>query len=191
VDCLRERKPPTADDRDRLTAYIATKLRRRWPDWLVDALCKRSADALTDDDYDRLADKVELLGRRRGQVHDELVHRTARLVDVLLFDRRVSDRMRRVIIAHALVIASNETGWVAPLLLVRREESEEAKARWPLVQRMASDEVNKVLSVEITDGYVIVGKGPGAPIDPEKVHDALDQVRDLFNRPKARRHKKR
>ena len=100
VDCLRGHKPLTADDRDRLKNYIATKLRRRrWPDWLVDALCKRSADALTDDDYDRLADKVELLGRRRGQVHDELVHRTARLVDVLLFDRRVSDRMRSVIIA--------------------------------------------------------------------------------------------
>jgi hypothetical protein len=189
VDCLRGRKPFTADDRDRLTRYVATKLRRRiWPDWLVDALCRRSADALTDDDYDRLAGQVEQLGLGRGRAHDDLVHRTARLVDVLLFDRRVSDWMRSVIIAYALVITSNETGWAAPLLLVRREESDEAKAPWPPVQRMASDEVNKVLSVAITDGYVIVGKEPGTPIDPDWVADLLVQVRGLFNRPKARRH---
>jgi hypothetical protein len=215
VDCLRGRKPLTADDCDRLRRYFLIKLRRRfWPDWLAYALCYDDYKRPFDLDYDRLADLVKKIGRRRGGVYDELIHRTARLVDAILSDRKVSPRDRSLIVPYALAATSNETGGAAPMLLVRREESERKKLKWPMIPRIASEEVDKALIVEITDGFVIVGKKagtsigsarvdllldqvpivgkePGKPIDPEWVQDALDQVRDLLDRPEVRRRKTR
>jgi hypothetical protein len=188
VDMLHARRPLTDDDFDQLTRFVSTKLRRRlWPDWLADAICKRPAGL----DYDLLAGLVEKLGRRRGRVHDDLAHRTARLVDVLLFGRRVSAGMRGVIIAYALVTICNDETGEEPLSLVRRAESVLVKAPWPPVQRMASDEVGKVLRVEVTAGYVIVGEDTGTDSDRARVAGLFAQVCDLFNHSTARRHETR
>jgi hypothetical protein len=196
VDCLRGHKPLTADDSDRLRGYIETKLRRRfWSDALADILCQGKPPA--DDDYDLLADLVEAHGHRPGRTYDDLVQRTARLVDVLLSDYRVSERLRRVIIAYALTVTSNETGSGPLLQLVRRAKSVAKKAPFVPYLRKDVDEMPHVevtdgyfiigMPVEITDGRVIMGKKPASPIDTDHVHDLLEKVVHLFNRPNARR----
>jgi hypothetical protein len=66
VDCLRARKAVADGDRDRLAAFVATKVRRRrWPPELVRALGR---GAPTEGDFDLLADLVEVIGRRPGGV---------------------------------------------------------------------------------------------------------------------------
>jgi hypothetical protein len=189
VDCLRGRKPLAADDRDRLTDFVSKKLRRRlWPDLLANLLGRPPVGL----DYDHLADLVEQLGRGRGRVHDDLVHQTARLVDVILSGRSVPKGWRRsIFIAQALVATINdETGYTfphdAPLRLVRRDDSDEKKKPWPSVMRMASDKVDKVLRLDLDGGYAIVGKKPSMA-DADRVSDLFEQVSNLFNRPKKRR----
>jgi hypothetical protein len=84
VDCLRGCKPLSSGDRDRLTAYITAKVRRRrWPDWLAKVL---SIESPTDADYGHLANfvELELRGRYQGRPHNEAVHRAARLAEVIL-----------------------------------------------------------------------------------------------------------
>jgi hypothetical protein len=184
VDLLRARRPLTDDDFDRLTPFFSTRLRRRrWPDWLADALCKRPVEL----PYDRLTALADRLGRRRGRMHNDLAHRTARLVDVLLLGRRVSAGTRNVVIAYALVIICNEAG--EHLSLVRRAESVVAKTktRWSPVRLKASDEVDKVLRFELTAGFVIVGEDTGTDADRARVSDLFDKVCDLFNHHTARR----
>ena len=130
VDCLRARKPLADGDRDRLAAFVATKVRRRrWPLELVRALGRW---APSEGDFDLLADLVEVIGRRPGGVRDQPVHRAARLAGVLLslLGRRVPNAIRTAVIAYAC-------------------EAE--------------------------------GDDAGVAIEPER-------VRDLLNRPKARRH---
>jgi hypothetical protein len=111
VDCLRARKPMTDDDRDRLAAYLATKLRRRrWPPELVRALSRSP----TEDDYDLLADCVEATGRQRGRVLDEPAHRAARLAEVLMSlvrgHIRGRDKVRDAMIERACEIEGDESG---------------------------------------------------------------------------------
>jgi hypothetical protein len=198
VDCLRGHKPLTADDCDRLRGYVETKWRRRlWPDWLI--LILGQGKPLADDYYDRLADIVESHGQQPGRTYDDLVQRTARLVDILLSDYRVSERLRRVIIAYALTVTSNETGSGPLLQLVRRAKSVAKKAPFPPVTYLRKD-VDEMPHVEVTDGYfiigmpveitdgrVLMGKKPASPIDTDHVHDLLEKVVNLFNRPNARR----
>ena len=80
VDCLRGRKPLTADDRFSLADYIATRvIHRRWPKGLGDALLTK-----TEADYDTIADFVEKIVRRRGRKRNEPVHDATRLAEVLM-----------------------------------------------------------------------------------------------------------
>jgi hypothetical protein len=112
VDCLRGRKPLTDADRDRLAAYIATKVRRRrWPPELVRALSKPPT-LVTEDDYDLLADIVERTGRRPGGMFDEPAHRAARLAEVLLslMPGRVSGAIRTALIERACEIEGDDIG---------------------------------------------------------------------------------
>jgi hypothetical protein len=171
IDLLRARRPLCATDRKDLINYILTKRRRRlWPPLVVDALCGAY-------DWpgrgDVLADFVGQIGRRRGRLHDNLVHRAARLAEVImsLVPGKVSNDARNKIVAYAYVIISNETGAEVPLEMATRRPSEEAP------------------SVPITGGCFIVGKDSNALIDPQRVQDALDKIENLFNRIPARRRK--
>jgi hypothetical protein len=81
VDCLCGRKALTDGDRDRLAAYIATRVRRRrWPPKLLRALTRGP----TASDFSRLADVVEASGRRPGGMLDEPAHRAAQLAKVIM-----------------------------------------------------------------------------------------------------------
>lgn len=77
VDCLRGRKPITDADRVVLANYIATKRRRRY--WPPDLKRVLNRSALTEDDYNLLANLVEKIGRGPGGVVDAPAHRAARL----------------------------------------------------------------------------------------------------------------
>jgi hypothetical protein len=110
VDCLRALKAVTDGDRDRLAAFIATKVRRRrWPPELVRAL---SRGAPSEDDFDLLADLVEVIGRRPGGVRDQPIHRAARLAEVLLslLGRRVPNAMRTTMIEYACGAEGDDAG---------------------------------------------------------------------------------
>jgi hypothetical protein len=171
VDCLRGCKPLEADDWGRLESFISIKWRRRlWPGWLEDILRQRPVNP----DYALLADEVERIGRRRGGVQDDLVHDIARLVDVLLFDRRVSDRMRSVTIAYALVTACNECG--AELSLRLRKEEDGDKVVEVTHQTAKGNRPRR---------WVIAGG------DPDRVGDLLAKVRELLDHEKSRRHNPR
>jgi hypothetical protein len=107
VDCLRARKPLAHGDRQRLAAFVATKVRRRrWPPELVRALGRR---APSEGDFDLLA---EVIGRRPGGVRDRAVHRAARLAEVLLslWGRRVPDPIRTAVIAYACQVEADDAG---------------------------------------------------------------------------------
>jgi Ribbon-helix-helix protein, copG family len=110
VDCLRARKAVADGDRDRLAAFVATKVRRRrWPPELVRALGR---GAPTEGDFDLLADLVEVIGRRAGGVRDQPVHRAARLAEVLLslLGRRVPNAMRTAVIEYACEAEGDDAG---------------------------------------------------------------------------------
>jgi hypothetical protein len=112
VDCLRGcSKPLTGEDYDQLTAYIASRARRsRWPRWLADILRRRRSQ-LSDEDYERLADFVEAIGRQRGGMIDAPVHRAARLAEVLLTlwpGSRVPEAVRADLIERACEIEGRE-----------------------------------------------------------------------------------
>jgi hypothetical protein len=110
VDCLRARKAVADGDRDRLAAFVATKVRRRrWPPELVRALGR---GAPTEGDFDLLADLVEVIGRRPGGVRDQPVHRAARLAEVLLslLGPRVPNAMRTVVIEYACGAEGDDAG---------------------------------------------------------------------------------
>jgi hypothetical protein len=109
VDCLRAGKPLADGDRDRLAAFVATKVRRRrWPPELVRALGGRTP---SEGDFDLLADLVEVIGRCPGGVRNQPVHRAARLAEVLLSlrGRRVPNAMRTALIAYACDIEGDDT----------------------------------------------------------------------------------
>ncbi len=114
VVSLRGRKPLANDDRKRLAAYIATRVRRRcWPPELTRALSRDP----TEEDFDLLADLVERIGRKPGGVFDEMAHRAARLAEAIqsLWGRRIPASMRAAIINCACEIEGNESGTeVAP-----------------------------------------------------------------------------
>jgi hypothetical protein len=110
VDCLRARKAFADSDRDRLAAFLATKVRRRrWPPELVRALGR---EAPSEGDFDLLADFVEAIARRPGGVRDQPVHRAARLAEVLmsLRGRRVPDAIRTAVIAYACNVEADDAG---------------------------------------------------------------------------------
>jgi hypothetical protein len=110
VDCLRALKAVTDADRDRLAAFIATKIRRRrWPPELVRALGR---EAPSEVDFDLLADLVEVIGRRPGGVRDQPVRRAARLAEVLLslLGRRVPNAMRTAVIEYACGAEGDDAG---------------------------------------------------------------------------------
>jgi hypothetical protein len=110
VDCLRARKAPADGDRQDLADFIAEKMRRRlWPPELVRAV---GTVAPSEDDFDLLADLVEVIGRRRGGVRDQPVHRAARLAEVLLslWGRRVPDLIRTAVIAYACQVEGDDAG---------------------------------------------------------------------------------
>jgi hypothetical protein len=110
VDCLRARKAVADGDRDRLAAFVATKVRRRrWPPELVRALGR---GAPTEGDFDLLADLVEVIGRRPGGVRDQPVHRAARLAEVLLslLGRRVPNAIRTAVIEYACEAEGDDAG---------------------------------------------------------------------------------
>jgi hypothetical protein len=110
VDCLRALKAVTDADRDRLAAFIATKIRRRrWPPELVRALGRGAPSEV---DFDLLADLVEVIGRRPGGVRDQPVHRAARLAEVLLslLGRRVPNAMRTAVIEYACGAEGDDAG---------------------------------------------------------------------------------
>jgi hypothetical protein len=110
ADCLRAREALADGDRDRLTAFVATKVRRRrWPPELVRALGR---EAPSEGDSDLLAGLVEVIGRRPGGVRDQPVHRAARLAEVLLslLGRRVPDAIRTAVIAYACDVEGDDAG---------------------------------------------------------------------------------
>jgi len=108
VDCLRARKAFGDGDRDRLTAFVARKVRRRrWAPELVRAL---GTGAPSEGDCDLVANLVT--GRRPGGVRDQPVHRAARLAEVLLslLGRRVPNAIRTAVIAYACKVEGDDTG---------------------------------------------------------------------------------
>jgi hypothetical protein len=110
VDCLRARKALADGDRDSLATFVAMKVRRRrWPPELVRALGRGGP---SEDDFDLLADLVEVIARRPGGVRNQLVHRAARLAEVLLslLGRRVPDAIRTAMIAYACKVDGDDTG---------------------------------------------------------------------------------
>jgi hypothetical protein len=109
VDCLRAQKPFAEGDQDRLATYIGKKLRRRlWPRWLEDALSR----APTEVEFDRLADLVAEVCRKRGRITDAPAHRAARLARVLLspLSGRIDARLRTGVITFACKTEGNESG---------------------------------------------------------------------------------
>ena len=212
VDCLRGCKPLEADDWGRLERFISIKWRRRlWPGWLEDTLRQRPVNP----DYARLADEVERIGRRRGGVQDDLVHDTARLVDVILFGRRVSDKLCSLIIALTLVSVCNEACGAQLLRLRLHEEGDtdvvevaseeeddrrrEATLRPELLllrQRRRAEIVRELQRVGLSvpaitaelerrNRWVIAGG------DPNRTADLLAKVRKLLDHQRARRHNPR
>jgi hypothetical protein len=110
IDCLRGRKALADGDHDPLAAFVATRVRRRrWPPELV---CALGRGGPSEDDFDLLADLIEVIARRPGGVRDELVHRAARLAEILLslLGRRVPDAIRTAMIAYACKIEGDDTG---------------------------------------------------------------------------------
>lgn len=73
--------------------------RRDKPARLLDLL--RAHRALSDGDFDNLADWVEVVTRKPGRKRDEPLHETARLIDTLIGPRRLSRKGRRAVVDYA------------------------------------------------------------------------------------------
>jgi hypothetical protein len=110
---LRAHKPLTGDDWGyrpgddwaRLEKYLLSKVRRRrWPKWLIAVLWHK---APTHEDYDRLADLIEQIGRRRGVANDP-VHEAAKLAHAFIYGRRLPTDQRDAIIQRACDIVEDE-----------------------------------------------------------------------------------